>query len=437
MILRSLQLLIDPRQLAGRWLPDRRQVRSAAYLAAGNVLKLGLGLISSAVIFRWLGPDLAGKLALVFSLVGLLSIMGEFGLRDGAVNYIARFATGAPQQAFAVGRTFLLSRMILAALASLIGWAGAGWVAIHFYPTLQVAGLIRLGALSLLADGLLGFVMVILEARQQFGMIAALGIVQAVLRAGCVVALALAHTLTLGALLILESAIPLAAVLYSLRWIPRDFIAPRRPLFQSFPLLFHFAKWIAVAALSSAIFLKLDVLLLGRYRTPAEVGMYAVALALVAKLDVLKNAVLTTAFPEACRRTDRASLRGYIRQVTRLTSLATVLCLPLFVIGGAVIGWLYGPQYQAAVPALYPLLGAFLIGLNAEPAAYVLYPLNRPRWIAASDVLQLVFCALASVVLIPRGGILGAAWSVLLTRLLAALITSGLVWRFVWKAEQA
>ncbi|HEY6042993.1 MAG TPA: polysaccharide biosynthesis C-terminal domain-containing protein, partial [Anaerolineae bacterium] len=179
-------------------------------------------------------------------------------------------------------------------------------------------------------------------------------------------------------------------------------------------------------------FLKLDVLMLSYYRSPVEVGFYAVALALVSRLDVLKNAVLTSSFPDACRQASPQELRGYIRQSLKLTALSSAALVPLFALGQILIELLYGTEYSAAVPVFSLLLVGFIIGLNAAPIAFVLYPLNRPRWIAASDVLQLVFNSSVNLLLIPSSGIIGAALAVVLTRFFAALITFVLVRRFLW-----
>jgi O-antigen/teichoic acid export membrane protein len=316
-----------------------------------------------------------------------------------------------------------------------VGIFAAGWIAASFYPQDRVGDLLRLGALSLFTDGLLAFAVVVLEAQQRFAAISLLGVLQAVVRGALVLLLFLANEVNLVTLLALESIVPLSVFLYSLRLIPRSFHLLRWPAFEDLGLLWHFTKWIGLAALASAIFLKLDVLMLSFFRTPAEVGLYAAAFALIGKLDVVKNAVLTTAFPEACRRSEPTALRQYASQSLRFTALASLAILPLFVIGGWLIGVLYGEEYQGAAVALYPLLAAFLIGLNAEPVAYVLYPLNQPRWIAASDLMQLGFNFAVNLALIPAHGILGAAWGVLLTRVVAALITFVLVRSFLWKGQ--
>jgi O-antigen/teichoic acid export membrane protein len=395
-------------------------------------LKFALGLAPGVLIFRALGPTDVGRLALALNVISLFSIVGEFGLRDAAVNYYARFMTAAPDRARQVARTFLVSKVSLAALAGTLGFFSAGLVAARFYPQARVADLIRLGAFSLLADGLLSYSMVMLEAQRSFAAMSTLGVIQALMRAGLIAALFLVRYLSLTSLVILESVVPLAAFAYSLRLIPRSFVSLRRPLLKHLGLLFQFTKWIAVAALAGTLFMKLDVLVLSGLRASAEVGVYAAALALIAKLEAIKNAVLTTAFPQVCRCTEHDEMRAYVSRSLRLTGATSLAILPLFGLGGTLIVWLYGADYGAAAPAFYPLLAAFLIGLNVEPVAFVLYPLNKPQWVAVTELIQLTSGLAVGLALIPAFGIMGAAWGVLAARIAAGLVTVGLVWRFLW-----
>ena len=125
-------------------------------------------------------------------------------------------------------------------------------------------------------------------------------------------------------------------------------------------------------------------------------------------------------------------MRAYVSRSLRLTGATSLAMLPLFVMGGMLIVWLYGAVYAAAAPVFYPLLAAFLIGLNVEPVTFVLYPMNKPQWAAVNEVIQLAVGLAMSLALIPTFGIVGAAWGVLVARIAAALVTFGLVRRFVW-----
>ena len=316
--------LVRPARAFLPYLPARQQIRDLGYLVGGSLLKIALGFGTSIIIFRALGPGGTGRLTLALSIIGLFSIVGEFGLRDAAVTYISRFMPSIPERAHEVSRTFLVAKVFLTSLASGLAFFASAFIAERFYPDADVENLIKLGAFSLFTGGVLSFSLVILEARQEFGAISYLGIVQAVIRAILIVSLFVARGVNVYSLLIVEAIVPLAVFLYSLRFIPRPFFILRMPLLPDLGTLFHFTKWIAVAAVASAIFLKLDVLILSYYRPTAEVGLYAIALALVSRLDFLKDAVLTTGFPDAARRSERSDLRGFVHQSLRLTALASV-----------------------------------------------------------------------------------------------------------------
>jgi O-antigen/teichoic acid export membrane protein len=409
-----------------------RRVVDIAYLLLANLFRVGLGIVTSAIIFRSLGPTDIGRMTTTLSIIGLLSIIGEFGLRDAAVNYITPALKDNLPRAHAIGRTFLVSKTFLATVATGVTLSAGSLVAARLYPQAQLGALVQLAAFSLLADGLLGFSLAILEAHQNFAVISLLNGLQSLLRFALIVTLFLASHANLTAMLLLETVIPLAVFIFSLRYIPSPYLALRRPYLQYLGLLLHFSKWIALAAFSSLLAARLDVLVLGYYQVPATIGIYAAALAVVNKLDLIKIPILTTALPDACRRTDKADMRGYVLQSLRLTLLISAALLVLFPLLYWIIWLLYGNEYTAAVPAAYLLLAAYLVSLNVEPAAFFLYPLNKPAWVAGKEMLPLVFFTLISLVLIPRYGIIGAAGAVLLRWVVQGILVAFLAWRYLF-----
>jgi O-antigen/teichoic acid export membrane protein len=402
-----------------------RPLRNVAILLAGSAVKLGLGFIASVLTYRALPPADAGRLTVVLSLVGVFSLVAEFGFRDAAVNYISGAASVAEAQR--VARSFLAAKMLFGTLAAVLLAVLARWLLDAGYPGTVATDLLRLAALSLFAGGLLNYVQTLLEARQAFGALSLLSMAQAVVRAAAIALFFFTGRLALAPLIALEVFVPLALFVYGARFLPPGFVSLRRPLFEHFGKLWRFSRWIALAAVASTIFLSLDVLLLGHFRPAAEVGVYGVALALLAKFEVVQNVVLTTSFPEACRYHTKPELRAYLWRTLRLTGLASLGFLCLLPFTGWIIVFLYGSIYGAAAFPFVLLLIGLMIGINAQPAAFVLYPLNRPQWIAAGDLLQLAFCAAAGLWLIPLYGLLGAALTVLATRVLGGLITLALV----------
>jgi O-antigen/teichoic acid export membrane protein len=402
-----------------------RPLRNVAILMAGNAIKLGLGFIASILTYRTLPPADAGRLTVVLGLVGVFSLVAEFGFRDAAVNYVAGAAS--PAEAQSVARSFLAAKMVFGTLAAVLLALLARWLLDTWYPGTVAPGLLRLAALSLFAGGLLNYVQTLLEARQTFSALSLISMAQAVLRAAAIALFYFTGRLALAPLIALEVVVPLALLAYGARFLPPGFLSLRRPLFEHFGKLWRFSRWIAVAAAASTIFLSLDVLFLAHFRPAAEVGVYGVALALLAKFEVVQNVVLTTAFPEACRYHTKPELRAYVWRTLRLTGLASLGFVCLLPFAGWLIVLLYGGNYAAAALPFSLLLIGLVVGLNAQPAAFVLYPLHRPQWIAAGDVLQLIFCTAVGLWLIPLYGVLGAALTVLATRLFGGSLTLALV----------
>jgi antigen flippase len=406
----------------------RRPLRNVAVLLSGNLVKLAFGFLASALTYRALAPANAGRFAIVMSLVSLFSFVAEFGFRDAAVNYIAGAAS--PAEAQAVARSFLMAKLVFGTLAAALLAGVAGWIVNGWYAGAVQPGLLRLAALALLTGGLLNYVQTLLEARQTFGALSLISMAQALLRAGIIGALFLTGRIALWPLVGIEVGLPLVLLAIGQHSLPVD-LRPRlrASLGTHFGQLWRFSRWIAVAAIASTIFLSLDVVLLGHFRPVAEVGLYGAALALLAKFEVVQNAVLTSSFPEACRYRLKADLRAYVFRTLRLTGLASGGFLLILPLAGLLLSGLYGAAYAGATLPFAILLVGFLIGLNAQPAAFVLYPLERLRYIAAGDILQLVFFTGLGLWLIPSYGALGAAITVLARQLLGAGLTAAFVTR--------
>lgn len=406
----------------------RRPLGNIGVLLGGHLVKLAFGFVASALTYRALAPTNAGRFAIVMSLVSLFSFTAEFGFRDAAVNYIAGAASAAETQAIA--RSFLMAKLIFGTLAAVLLAGFAGWIVNAWYAGAVQPGLLRLAAVVLLTGGLLNYVQTLLEARQTFGALSLISTAQAVLRAGLIVALFFTGRLALWPLIAIEVALPLVLFVVGQRSLPAD-LRPRllASLGSHFGRLWRFSRWIAVAAIASTTFMSLDVLLLGHFRPAAEVGLYGAALALLAKFGVVQNAVLTSSFPEACRYRNKTDLQAYVGRTLRLTGLASGGFLLILPLAGLLLSILYGAAYAGATLPFAILLVGFLVGLNAQPAAFVLYPLERVRYIAVGDVLQLLFFAALGLWLIPRYGALGAALTVLARQLLGAGLTAAFVTR--------
>ncbi|MCB9136319.1 MAG: oligosaccharide flippase family protein [Anaerolineales bacterium] len=409
-----------------------QQIQRSFILLTGNLLKILVGLIASSLLLRALKPDQAGQMTLVLNVVGVFSVIGEFGLRDAAVNYIARYRQNDLAQTVALTRAFFVAKLFFSLAASSAALIGAGWISNRFYQSTDITPLVHIAAFTLLTNGLLGFSIAILEAHQKFSLISRLNVIQASIRAALIAYLFWRQQLTLPIFFIFESVLPLLVFLYTLHLQPiPDFRKSLMSLRPAWIMLFGFTKWLIFSTLFAVLVTRIDVLLLSYYHTSVVVGLYAATQTLIVRLNFIKGPILTTAFAEACHCVTSFEQKAFIRGTLILTGGITLLMIPLVIWGNFFIPLLFGSSYKQDSSTFIILLISFLLSLNIEPISYLLFPLNKAHLIALRNLVQLFITFLIGVWLIPKFGTTGAALTVLANTFVFTFLTIGLIARYL------
>jgi O-antigen/teichoic acid export membrane protein len=126
-------------------------------------------------------------------------------------------------------------------------------------------------------------------------------------------------------------------------------ISARDELRDAFPIL--------IISLTSFILLSAaDLWILGIFRSEAEVGLYGAAARLVALIAMpllLTNLVLPPIIAEMYAQGRTAELEGTLRSFSTLSGVPSLLVLIVFMLlGGPILGLVYGPDYQSAAIVL-------------------------------------------------------------------------------------
>jgi O-antigen/teichoic acid export membrane protein len=169
---------------------------------------------------------------------------------------------------------------------------------------------------------------------------------------------------------------------------------------------------IGAGILLSALYFRVDVLLIEVWNGPAAVGQYNAVFRLIEALRLFPAAVVAVTLPVLFRASDP---RPLIRTSASVTLFGLGVALVLWIAATPLIGRLYGPGFVDAVPAFRILLLSFpLMSLN-----YVLTH-QLIGWQGHRVYAGICFVALALNVglntrLIPAQSIVGAAWATVWT----------------------
>jgi O-antigen/teichoic acid export membrane protein len=171
----------------------------------------------------------------------------------------------------------------------------------------------------------------------------------------------------------------------------------------------------------SAIYFRVDTLLVQWLAGSEAVARYNAVFRLVDALRLFPAAVLAVALPALCRAEDLAALA---RLAASLTFIGVAIALAVWLAADRIVTLTFGDPYRSAVPALRILALAFpLLSLNFA-LTHQLVGWDRHRAYAIVCAVALAINLALNAWLIPLWSIEGAAWATLATE---GCVTAGCV----------
>ncbi len=410
-------------------------VQNSFIVLTGQFIRLALGLISSALLARGLGPISFS----IFSVIGAATNIGltiaDVGLSSSAVRSIAAETPQADRARFIAnsysrlkifgGLLFAISVIILAEpIARLLN-----------LPNDSGRNIIWIACIGFIASILGVTIGTLLQALRRFRALVTTQILNAALTVGLLGILYFTQRLTiLPALLIVGGITTGAAVLFSFFKLPKDW---RQSLFARGALfntdsrrLLAFGKWLWVSGILYILATQIDPILLNTLVSPQAVGWYALALNLSSKFDLLNQTLHVVLLPTVSSFTTRAAYLIYLRRSLIRSLMLGILVLATIPFVRPFILTVYGPDFAESVNVFYWLLAVVIFDLLFNPIGLLAFPLNLPRLLAVSDAARLISLIAFGIWLVPLYGIYGFAMAKLISKVIGALVLgTGLIKR--------
>lgn len=212
----------------------------------------------------------------------------------------------------------------------------------------------------------------------------------------------------------------LAAAIFALAFGSRYTSFLKRPEFRShkslYPAWMAAGGYMALMASSDGIAMYIDRIMLGVFRSPAEVGMYLVAARNTAFVLFVESAFLFVTMPEIAKLfTKKQKVNSLISLQTTIVSLASGVFVCVFALFGEDIMRLFGVDFIQAYLPLVILSSGFFIGSLFGAGPHILMMIGEER--AASKIMIISLCVnvVLNLALIPIFGMIGAALATLIS----------------------
>jgi O-antigen/teichoic acid export membrane protein len=413
---------------------ERKFVQDVGVLTFGNFVSAALNFAQGILVARWLGPELYGVAALVMSYPGVVLTLLDARSWEASVKYLSEFhAKGDRDRVLAMCRLGYMIDLVIGVSAFFIVAVTAKWAADWITHRPEVAGLIVLYATTFIPRAFYGTSWALLASLGKFKLIAWVDILTTVFRVTLIVVLVIAGREVNG--VIWGNAIGTAArgLVYGaiayvvIRRVWRTslvrFHGTWTVLKERRQEVFRFLIYNNVSAVFDIFFKQLDLVLLGHFRNPVEVGYYRLSKSLTSLVGYLVGPLQWVTYPSLARLSGLGDVQALRRKVKRLAlrlgiplggtvlagTLLTPFLLPLFA----------GQSYSPAVPAAQ----ALLISSGVWLAIFWLRPVYLAQgrikaWTYFNAAFSCLFI-LGFFFVVPARGFLGLAVWLMLIQLLS------------------
>jgi O-antigen/teichoic acid export membrane protein len=399
----------------------RSIVGNTAFQIGGKVVATGLGLVSVALMTRYLGAEGYGQFIIVLTFLQFFAIAGGFGLPLTMTRMISR--EGADERRL-VSNIFAL-RLVSGAII----FAAAPLVALAFpYPHAVKIG-IAIGAVSFLGLALSETVKGIMQKHMTTWKSSISEMAGRLIMLGGVIA---AVSSGFGLLAFVAALAVSNLVQFAMTYVFASKHGPiglrfERPVWKETII----EAWpIGVSILFNLIYLKGDIVIMSVMRSQAEVGLYGAAYKVLDIVTVIPYIFMGLTLPILTRTWSNGDRTGFLRKLSMSFDFLALIAVPLMFGGIAVasdlMALIAGEDFRASgIFMAILMVGALAVYWQAV-YAHSFVAMGRQRefiWIYAANA---AFSVVAYLLLIDRLGGVGAALVTAVGELLIATLTT--VW---------
>lgn len=417
---------------------SKRFLSAFGWNTIGRILSIFIGLLSSAVIARGLGPDDYGLFATTLATIGIITLLIAFGfkkilnVRLPSLIIDAREA-GIGKIVYLV-RSLLFYRIVLSCCASIVLYLLAPWLAGLIHQP-NITDYLRIGAIYVAMLGIVGIIQMVFTAQLKIMLSRALNIAQQMI------------LLIFTFIFLWKFGLGIYGVLYAmiisiLLSVIIHIFASRKYLFSkakkwdiSGYYKIGFTAWL-LGFVSFALGRQTDIILLNYFEiSQSQIGFYNLAFGFSLKISFLAigiGPIFQAIFSETYKK---GGVKGLANSWGTVAKIAFLLWLPVFAFVflyvPSIITIIYGEVFSPASEIFRILVSLKMVYvlMNASFAMPVFYLINRKKIGLYLRIFAGILNLVLDIILIPKYGVIGAVFATGASIALIGVLEIGIVIR--------
>lgn len=395
----------------------------SAWALLANIIATGLGLIFSIIIARVYGAESLGILALIRSFLQLITMATVLGTSTSILRLIPEhLANYSPTSAFKIYRKTLYIVITASIIIGVFFFFAGNFVANEIFLKPHLSFYFSLAAIFIIFRSL-----VELSTKALRGL-------------GLIKIFAIMHTLPQSASLILlliisllwrDAGVPVYALLAGFAFagisglITIEYKFKRKmraeELVRPVPALKIFTISLPMLMTSTMTFIiaQTGIILLGIFRSEAEVGYYAIAVRLATLTALMLRAINTIAGPKFSELYHSGKMNELFYIAKKSAQLAFWTTVPilavLIIFGNGILTLVFGSKFGLAyIPMVLLVIGQFINSISGATGMFMNMTGNQNTYSMIMIIASIINIGL-NFFLIPVLGIKGAALAAMTT----------------------
>jgi O-antigen/teichoic acid export membrane protein len=391
--------------------------RQSGVFFAGTVFTVAFGYLFKVYLARVLGPEELGLYALGMTLIGFLGLFNTLGLPQSALRFVAAYqATGKFKELHALlwrGAGLLLATNILLAGVLLVF---GRFVAVRFYHSPPLVKYLPWFAVIMLFGMVTNFYSKVLAGYRDLKLrtliVNFVGSPLNMLTAVLLISAGMGLRGYLLAQILSAAVISFLLVLAVRKFTPAEARFSSRPgAFPGKEVWSFSTSMLGIGFMEFSIG-QVDKVALGYYRSAREVGIYAVATAVVVYVPLALSSINQIFAPTISDLHSRGQQALLARLFQSLTKWATGITMPLalvIIILARPIMRIFGPNFESGWPILVIGTLGQLVNCGVGSVGYLLQMSGYERRLLKVEAVMGSVMVVLSIALVPLWGITGAA----------------------------
>jgi len=397
-------------------------LKSVIWMSVGNVGATVLSALAMIIFSRALGPINFGIFSVLFSLLLILSRVGDLGLNISIQRHIAQNKGNQKliNKFIRVGSSL---KLILTALIFLAGIVSSGLIttSILALPPENTVYVLLVFCFSL---GVIfyEYITAVLQAIQSFSFSILCNWVQSSTKLVLAFISLIFHELSLLVITILYLFAPVLGGIVGFAKIP---LTAFMPLWDKniVSKIISVSRWTGIAIIAATAADNLDIIIVQNFLSSYDTGLYSAATKIASVASLFSFSLGTVLNVRVASYKDPANLRSYIKKATLLSLLSFVAISSLSIISHPAISLTVGSEFIGAASTLKILLVGTAILTATSPFVALFYLIDQPVYFALSGIIGTVLLVSGDLMLIPQHGLIGAAYARLIMRAVVLLFT--------------